>query len=236
MTTLLGLKTEKGGESVVLASDLNRTSSSYVGSEDVLYRRQTKEDGQKIHVDDSGQFAFCMSGIFDRFYINFLKLLRSGEIDIRKAIKEGFFEELKGLNLSRWGGEVPKSDMNSLLIATRFDNKPSLYTCYPLGKLSQRACTSIGSGSDYANEHLLRHVTEIPEKINTSEGINLAGECLSLASRDIYTGGIDIVVLTPGKIDSFGDEIKRAMDSSRRRTLTRIGKRFKQPTTQPASL
>lgn len=226
MTTLIGIKAEKGKEGVILASDLSRTQTSWNAQGDIAYRQQTKSEGQKIYVDDQKKIALSMSGIFDNLYTDFLSQVLEGDLDIKKAVKKGFFLELKTMNEMRWEGRIPDVEyMNGLLLATNFD-KPKLYTCWPLGRVEERNWTSIGSGSNYALKHISKQGKLIPRKLSLEEGIDLAVSSLNEAAQDIYTGGLDLVIVTSEGIREYGEDIKNAMDSAKNKSIEDIKKDY----------
>lgn len=223
MTTLVGIKAEYEKEGVVLASDLSQTRTSWSAQGDVAYRQQTKLEGQKIYVDDSKRLAVCMTGVYDTLYVDFLSGILKGRVDVQKAIKDKFFSELLNLNLTRWEGKVPDNDLiNALLIASRFDNKPCLYTCYPLGRVEERNCTSIGSGSTFALNHISKQGKLIPQYLRLEDAVDLAQSSLEEASQDLYTGGLDFAVVTPREIVEFGSEIKSGIDRANARSIAGI--------------
>ncbi|MDD5192971.1 MAG: hypothetical protein PHF67_00115 [Candidatus Nanoarchaeia archaeon] len=227
MTTLVGIRAGQVKEGVVLASDLSQTKTVWSPQGDVAYRQQTKLEGQKIYVDDSRQLAVCMSGIYDQPYIDFLSGILKGQIDFQKAVEKEFFPELANLTLSRWGGKVPENELyNGLLVATRFDNRPKLYTCFPLGKVEERNWTSIGSGSQFALEHISKQGKLIPHYLGLEEAVDLAQSSLDKASQDLYTGGLDIVVIAPGEITEFGSEIKAEIERARTRSIERLKRKI----------
>ena len=127
------------------------------------------------------------------------------------------------LNEYRWEGRQPNThNMNSLLIATRFNKKPELYSVWPLGRVEGKVWTSIGSGSDYAGEYISKQGKLIPRGLSINEGIDLAVSSLNNASQDIYTGGMDLVVITKDKISEYGKDIKEAIDSSKTKVISKI--------------
>lgn len=212
MTTLVGLVAGNGKKAVILGSDVSRTETQWKPQGDIAYKQQTRLEGQKIYVDDKEEAALCMSGSFDRAYQDLLCKILSGEINVKESIEKGGMQELLSMHLNRWEGRVPNEDsINGLLLATRYNNTPMLHTCWPLGKVEQRAWTSIGSGSNYAIEYIGRSGKLIPERVGMEEGIKLVVGALDRASQDIYTGGLDLVVLTEDKIYKFGEEIKNAL-------------------------
>lgn len=227
MTTLVGIAAEKGIKGIILGSDLSRTTTQWRSEGDVAYRQQTRSEGQKIYVDDKKEVALCMSGLFDQQYVNFLSAILDGKIDIRDKVRTGFFSDLANLNNARWDGKVPNDNaMSGILLATRFDNIPKLYTCWPLGKVEERYLTCIGSGSEYALKNISDQGKLIPGRINLKEGIDIAISALDEASQDIYTGGLDLVVVTPKQIQSFGDQIKDHLRESRKKVLNKVKRNF----------
>jgi len=232
MTTLIGIVSEdkfKEGSkrSVTLASDKAGTKTTWNPEGDVAYKLQERSESQKIFLDDNGEFALCMTGTFDSIYQDFQYALLRGKVGIKKALNDGHFPELLKLNLSRWGGKLPQDNLNALLIATRFDNKPRLFTCYPLGKVEERLWTSIGSGSKYASEHIEKSEKIIPYELSLEEGIDLSVEGIKAASKDVYTGGLDIVAVTDKQILQFGKSIDEKVNGAHNRAITDIKKGLK---------
>tara|TARA_Y100000034_G_scaffold129475_1_gene186013 strand:+ start:1481 stop:2191 length:711 start_codon:yes stop_codon:yes gene_type:complete len=236
MTTLIGLKAEKGKKGVILASDLSRTRISWKPQGDIIYKEQTKSEGEKIYTSDNEDFALCMTGVYDQLYIDFLHQVIGGNGKLKEAVDKGFFPEFRDLNLQRWEGKIPNTEkMSGLLIATRYD-EPTLYTCWPLGRIEQRNWTSVGSGSEYA----LNSINEQSEKLNKrfqleegipkyltiKKGIDIAVGALDEASQDLYTGGLDLVVVTEDGIQNFGKGIKDAINNARRDVIKGIKKRL----------
>jgi len=223
MTTLIGIKVEKGELGVILASDLSRTQTEWKPQGDVAYRQQTKSEGQKIHVDDKGEIAVCMSGVFDQPYVDFLSALLEGDINVKKAIKKGCFQELLQLNLARWCGKTPDQNyINGLLLATRFKGQPKLYTCFPLGKIEERYWTSLGSGSGYALEHIAKQDKLIPRRLSLNDGIGLIVDALDESSQDIHTCGLDLIVVNKDKIVEYGETVKTAITDARTKAIKDI--------------
>lgn len=223
MTTLVGIMAEQGEPGIVLASDLNRSGTEWVPRGDVAVKKRTKSEGQKIYVSDDRTFAVCMSGDYDAKYIDFLTSLRKGRINLKSALKKGFFKELELLNLSRWGGEVPDTEqMTALLIASRFDKKLELSLCYPLGKIIKNPWISIGSGSEYASEHIRKADKHIPGYVTTGDCVDLACYSLKEANKDAYTFGLDVAVVTNNDVVEYGEQIKNAIKRAESRVIRDI--------------
>ncbi|MBU1202353.1 MAG: hypothetical protein KJ583_06550 [Nanoarchaeota archaeon] len=226
MTTIVGITTNKEEEKrVILASDISQTSILWDNRGDVAYKHQSKSETEKIHIDKNEEVVIAMSGVYDDLYIDFLHKVLADKIDIKKAVKNNFFQELQDLHLKRWNGIYPQDNSaNSLLLATRFDNKPELYTCFPLGKLDKREWSSIGSGSQYAINYISKQGLSVPPHLTINEGLDLVVASLNEASQDIYTGGLDVVVISPDKIENYGRKIKEDMDLAKQKSIESIKK------------
>lgn len=225
MTTVVGIESRKKGSKhgIVLASDLSGTRTDWRPVGDVAYREQRRHEMQKIYVDDDKRFAFCMSGVVDKPWIDFCSMLRLGKIKVEDRLKEGFFQEFKGLNEYRWEGKIPDNDLiNNMLIASRFENTFGLYTCFPMGKVEPRSWTYLGSGSKYAFENLQKRVEDIPHYLSLKDSLDLAVESLDSASQDIYTGGLDIVVVTRKGIQPFGELIREDLKGAKEESLRKM--------------
>jgi 20S proteasome alpha/beta subunit len=227
MTTLVGIKAEKGNPGVIIGSDMNQTRTSWDAQGDFAQRRQTKSEVQKIYVNNDSTAAICMSGTMDSAYASFLYDFLESKFDLEKITHKGFFEDVLKLNLDRWEGRVPNLDrLSGFLLATRY-NEPKLYTCWPLGSVEERNYTSIGSGSNFALEYLNSFNIRIPKGISIENGIDLAVESLDKASQDIYTGGLDLIILTKDKILDLGSKIREEVNSARVESIERAKKSLK---------
>jgi len=231
MTTEIGIVSEEKFENefrraVTLASDKARTTTSWKPHGDLAYKQQQRSEGQKIFIDNNNDFAVCMSGIYDERYEEFLYGMIRGKLDVKKALLEGCFMPLAELNVSRWEGRMPEDNFNSLLIASRFESKPKLYTCWPLGKVEERYFTSIGSGSKYALPYIQKKAKAIPYAVSLENSIDLAVEGIKAASEDIYTGGLDIVIVTEKEIIPFGKEIDENVNSALNKSILDIKSRL----------
>lgn len=224
MTTIVGIKAEKGTRGVILASDLSGTREFWDQKGDVAYRHQTKSEVQKIYIDKKKEIALCPTGSFDNHYINFLSSILEGDIDIRKATETGNFSEFLDMNLGRWEGRIPTDDRNSLVVATRFDGNPQLYTCWPLGRVEERSWTSIGSGSNYALNYISHQGILIPRGLTLKKAVELVDSSLDYASTDLYTGGLDMVIITKDGISEHGKNIRTHIKGGRQRAIQEIKK------------
>jgi hypothetical protein len=223
MTTISGICAEKGEKKgVILTSDAARTGTQWIPRGDVAVKQQTRAEGQKLFVSNDRQFVVGMAGIYDQEYLSFVDALLKGKMDIEKILKKGDFPQLRELNLYRWGGRVPDGDrMNNLMMATRFGENPSLYTCWPMGLIEERLWTAIGSGAEYALG-TIREGMLSPGGVSLEEGFDLAVAASDSAATDIYTGGLDIVVVSPEGISQYGKKIKGEVAKARERVLGKI--------------
>lgn len=220
MTTIVGIKSNYRKEGVVLASDLSRTQSKWTAQGDVAYREQTRSEGQKIHVDNSREVALAMSGIFDNMYAEFLGGVLRGKIKVADAIEKEFFDELVNLNLRRWDGRTPDASyLNSLVLAVRYNNKPRLYTCWPLGKIEEREWTAIGSGANFALDYISSDQDLLKGKRELKRLVGLSVNALDKSSQDIYTSGADMAVILPDRIVEFGKEFRRHIEAAKKTSI-----------------
>lgn len=220
MTTIIGIKANRGSKKnrgVVFGSDLKATRTKWNPQGDVAYKEQTTSMNPKIYGAKSKDFAIGVAGIYDKPYGNFFADVLKGKLDIEKRLNEGFFPEFKELNLSRWDGTYPSTtDFNDFLIASRFNNKPELYHCFPMGKIIKiSAYDAIGSGATYATDELIRLNAPIPN-ITLKRGIDLFTEALGEADRDIYTGGLDLAIVRPDIIQYFGKQINKKIEKAKK--------------------
>ena len=219
MTTLAGIaaydsKNNGKNKGVVLASDV---STTYVNPDNSY----TKAETRKLFVDKSRNFAVCMSGLNDELWESFRSDLLEGKIDIKKAIEGGRLDELRELNLSRMNDETwDELKSNSMLIAARFDNKPRLYTCWPLGKIAERRWTCVGSGSKLAENYI--DIQEYTDELSVDKAVDLAYRTIKRANKDLYTNGFDLVTVREDGITEYHDKIKSNLESAEKSTLLSI--------------
>lgn len=212
MTTILGLVANKGAPGVVLASDCAATMTRWDERGDIAIRKETKQEVQKIHIGEKNDIAVAMSGVFDNTYRTLLGDLMKGRIDYKSASQSGSLKELSSANLSRFGGRTwENQSYNTLLVATRYDNTPVLWKCWPLGAVENITCGAIGSGSEYAMSYINWVVQEEgiqnPSELSIRRAVDWVTRAMRHANRDIHTSGLDIVVVTPQQIEGFGGRI-----------------------------
>ena len=219
MTTVLGLKAEKGKKGIIMASDLQGTA----GDQKSIIR--------KLHINKSRNAVFGIAGIYDQEFENFLEELKEDKYDIEQIVETGIFPELLGLNLNRWDNQIPDDTYNGLFLATNFEEEPKLYTCWPLGGVEERLGIYMGSGSQYVEEYLdSEQIISLAKgrrdpldsnNITLEQGIDLAETALNFAIHDLYSGGLDMMIKTKEEIyDS--PELKEERDKGRKRAIKKI--------------
>lgn len=232
MTTIIGLKAGKGKKGVVLASDLTGTIESWSQQGDVAVREQIKRNTQKIYLNQDKTAAFAMTGVLDDVSKKVLNDLRYDGDMIRNAVQNKYLECLFQANLSRGKGRIWDSQNEcGMLLAERLNDEPRLWTCYPLGLVEKRDgekfYTAIGSGSRYALEYLNSLQMMDARDIDLENGIGVVISALTRANADIYTGGLDLSVVTQDNIYEFGQEINKNAARAEERAIRRIMRRFR---------
>jgi len=208
MTTLIGIKAEKGEDAgVILSADRCMTVNTNDSNEIKVI------EGTKLRISEDNQFAIATSGFFDQHLEGFLSEVLGGGIDIEKVLNRGYFPALKKVNLDRWSGRVPTDNTSSLLIAARFGD-PQLYSCFPLGRAEKTNFTSLGSGSNYVFPHLIGKDEIIPGGISLERAVDLSVEAMGSAYQDLNTRGLDMVAVTRKGIYVLGEDIRKEVDQA----------------------
>jgi|SRR3989344_414918 len=239
MTTVIGLANSEIGIAV-LCADRQSTMSTQRDNNPT-----DKMLGRKLWVSKDNLYAFGHSGMRSEGFEDFISEMVDGSINIEQAVKDRNFTKLRELNLKRLGTKTPDPEkLSSFLLATRFGEKPCLYNCWPLGDVEEFGLTYIGSGARKADEYfraraVIQQAREYiaPNNDGSSKkgNILIAGlEALRYAqSIDIYSSGLDLVVVTPDKIIDHFPELQ---DDFRKR-IEAITLQYKDnpPTTEPIS-
>lgn len=223
MTTIFGIRHNEVNASV-LAGDRQGTFPD----------RYEKVPLSKLYIDNSKEFAFGFAGSATPQLEDLTKKLQEGNINIEKIVSEGIFNELRELNIEQMGGyKINNQYETGMLLATRFGGNCQLYTCWPLGKVEPRECTYVGSGSDYIQQYLsalnVRQVIN-PKKPRKEHGvediirIGLEGVKYA-ASKDLFSNGLDLVVVTPDTIKDHSDDLE---DNTFKRKVRKIQKQYEE--------
>lgn len=216
MTTIVGIKTSADMEAIVLASDqcmMREYIITMAGGAET--KGSFREDHQKIFTSVYGDFAFAISGTYDSKYNEFVDWLTKENVSIEKRLRRRMFAAFRDLNCERWDWrQADEKNKNGMLIASRFNNKPELFHCFPLGRveLVHDDYRAIGSGSIYAAQFLKDKKPSRP--ISLDEGVKLAVDCIGTAHRDVYTLGLDIVIVGTQRIMPFGDMVTRLVQNT----------------------
>ncbi len=223
MTTVFGIK-HPLVKSAVLVADRQTT---YTMPETGLPVRKSLR--RKLWTGKRGNFCFGHAGMADKETYDFFQELCDGKFDIERITKRQYFPELRKLNLKKMGKTVADPQNTSgIVLITRFNNKPELYTCFPLGAVQKEkeVWTTIGSGGKKIHEYMgaLQIMSEAKNYVGSEKDptirdvIKVGLEAVRRAqSQDIYSDGLDMLVCTPKKIidhyaelgDDFAKKLKR---------------------------
>lgn len=228
MTTLIGIVAQKENpNSVVIASDLQTTFEKLEDRGDVVLRVKSRTEVEKIDVDDARNAIMAGAGMIDSHYNQFLYSFKKGEFDLKEITEKGYFPQFLDLHIRRFGGKNFNSGgSNQLLLATRYDGKPKLWGCYPLGHVEELPFAVIGSGGDLAREYFAKQNILSNRQLNTSQAIDLAANAIGAANTDIYTSGLNLAVVTSDGIKLFGEEIRKRVKTAEREAMDEIKKTF----------
>ncbi|MBT4174447.1 hypothetical protein HOC80_05095 [archaeon] len=224
MTTLIGMETKEGD--VVLASDLTRTRTDLKDQGDVIVKEHTQSGVQKYFKSEDDSLVIGMTGVADPAYFDLLHAMIDGKINFKDAVRKGFFDELNKTNMQRWGYRAPSNENNALLVGLRDSGETGLFLCYPLGHIERVNWRSIGSGSQHASEYVASHGMNTPPYLSTSDSIDMAVNSIDAAARDIYTGGLDLVVIRPDGITNPGEKIRADVRRASQRSLKQVMKQY----------
>ncbi|MEM4181647.1 MAG: hypothetical protein QXX68_00635 [Candidatus Pacearchaeota archaeon] len=227
MTTLFGLRHPEIEAAILVANKQLTASDSQTGFPIRKYA------GRKLWIAKSRDYCFGHSGLRDDKTEGFIYRLINGEYDIYRIIEKKYFPELRKFNIERMGKELPDvNNMSSFLLATRFDKKPALYTCFPLGSVQERNWTAIGSRFPRIKEYIdaLKVLSEAEDyskkgnKLNLPTLIRICLEAVRRAqSQDLYSSGLDMMVCTPEGINDHFTELNEDFETK----LKRIQRRYR---------
>lgn len=225
MTTALAVKANEG---IVVASDLRINCKKYKDLSKV-----------KIHISNSNDFLFLVSGTIFPSMFNFFEQLK--EMDSKEVIEDlskNVSNLVKSANVENCidyeSKYFKKEDITKFIFATRFKkkgemivNEPELYKVYPAGKVELRYWTAMGSGRkyvlDYLNKNLKDNVNNPSENISIGQAINVAYGALEHAvTNDLGSEGYDLAVITKGCIDSYYLDFKKAFEKAKKSTIESI--------------
>lgn len=210
MTTIFGMKYPQI-DYVALAADRQTTLRTKDGQPIEKYL------SRKLWRDKTQSFCFGHAGLLDNEIAEFINDLVANKYDIQKIVEKGNFEELRKVNIKKMGSKLPDPEkMFSLVLATRFEDKPKLYTCFPLGSVEERFWTTVGSGSQKVQEYMsaleivstARDYAARKDPFSEEDLIQTSLEAVRWSqSRDIYSSGLDLMICTPKRIDDYFNEL-----------------------------
>ena len=134
MTSIIGIKCEKGLEGVVVVSDFSGTQTRLINDGiDTAHYERRRTASKKLYVDPKREVVIGTSGQTNLHgYSNFLsKILKDSSLirkAIRRTVKTHHLKELKKLNM-----QIARSNQDSnpplirILIATRYNNDSRLF-------------------------------------------------------------------------------------------------------------
>lgn len=239
MTTIVGLQgVYQGKPVVVLASDTTITSERTENHGEIT--RRIKDQGlcKKMYPTLDGKGIVAIAGDLNDLTTRLLQKLVRGEVDIQYVCAEKKFPEFLEATLAQTGGKTmqPGKETFFLLAYPDTNGSPQLYSCWPLGCVEQVRRTSVGSGSDHAIAFINRELTygrqprlnflDREESPNVQDCIKLASGGVRCAARDMYTNGLDVSVVTPDGVKSYGERIRKTLELAEQETIHGICEEF----------
>ena len=221
MTTIFGIKNQELNAAILVADKQSTANNPHTGIPIGKYINR------KLHVSDDGLFCFGMAGLYDQHTHELVKKLKENKYNIQEIIEKGDFEILRNLNINRIDRQLPDYNrMTGFLMATRFDNTPKLYNCYPFGKVAEGYLVPIGSGEQKLNEYINSSIImgeaknymnpDTEPKIENMITYGLEAVRRS-QNQDMFSQGLDLLVITPEKINDhfkdLDDPFKSQLDS-----------------------
>ncbi|MBN2042572.1 MAG: hypothetical protein JW754_02085 [Candidatus Aenigmarchaeota archaeon] len=252
MTTIIGIKAYGGKDhAVVMTGDFQATLTRFEEGGEAIYKRQEKspQPYQKLMVDKDRELVLAITGTVETPATNrFIRLALNpdegeSKIDLKKKLASGYIPEFRAMNMGNCvfkNQYFEQKNQCEAMIGTRFDNEPRLFFVYPMGKtndgtrkdMPESFYLSKGSGSRYAMEFLDRELDKKGigvKSINVNDAIELASQALRESiGTDIYSSGMNLVVIDPMEIHEFGEQIRKASDDAVRKTINGIKNQFKE--------
>lgn len=237
MTSIIGIKCEKGLEGIVVVSDLCGTQTKIVADgPDFAHYERRRNTSKKLYVDSERKVVIGNAGQTSlHIYSQFLSATLKNTASIKKATeKTHFLKEIGQLNAHILQSN-PESTPSKLkwLIATRY-NALRLFQCNEDGNLEELPAVFLGSGAGLMYDYFSRRQKPIPSEISIPKGIELGFRCLKEAFRDPYTSGRDLIVVTKAGIDELGAGIRKTIAHARRSAIQAAMNLYREGTVFPA--
>lgn len=236
MTTVIGIKTNDGTGTIVLAADRQVTIEE---NEKPTMKRT---NFRKLYHNRTQQFAFGFSGLINDNLTDFYEHLMAADPQkILHTLKGKVFKEVRELNIKNAIGKEQKdfdeNSTSSFVFGTRDDN---LYLVHPMGAIEPAKFVAIGSGSGFAEAFLEKEIDDnsIARKpVDTKEAIEMAVGALRAANNDVSTSGVDITIISHRGIRNYGDEISAAMEEAKKKKISEIIRHYKKkPKKKPGQM
>jgi hypothetical protein len=218
MTTIIGLRHPEIPMGVLVADRQTTQINAQTGFP------SGKSLGRKLWASEDSNYCFGHSGNRDQDTERFVQGLVQGEFDVKQIVEKGYFPALRKLNVKRMGKHLPDlGKLSSFVLATRFDEDPKLYGCWPLGAVEERVWTTVGSGDQKVNEYMdALNVLNASrdyiasEPIKAEDIIRVGLEAVRRAQgADLYSHGLDMMVCTPAGINDhyaeLGDDFRKKL-------------------------
>ena len=227
MTTVFGIKHPEVEEAIIVADRQTTSVSEQTGIPSGKFL------GRKLWKSKDDNFCFGHAGNRDQETYDFIQKFIVGEFDIEGITKKGYFPELRKLNLGRMGRQHPDMQkLSGIVLTTRFEKNPKLWTCFPLGEVGERIWTSVGSGDEKIIQYMdaLKTLNEARDyqnpdtKARLQDILRVGLEAVRRSqSQDLYSHGLDLMVCTPEGINDHYTELGDDFGKK----LRRISKRYK---------
>jgi 20S proteasome alpha/beta subunit len=234
MTTIVGIKTNSGLDSIVLASDLQSSDEE----------AETKfRIPRKIYVGDN--WAMGDAGGDDKAVRRLYGKLRgnknygsndniAGEM-LERAIKEKLFYEVRELNTELRKKDCSMDETHAFVFAV---SKPELFLWKidEFGNLKDPKedhdidYVCVGTGRERVEKYIEGLLDEEKfdrDEINTNAAIHIARGAMKAAEGDVWTGlGYDLVILTKAGVKVWGKKIREVLEKAETDKLEEIAKKY----------
>lgn len=223
MTTILAKKIKEPYPAIILATDLQASSTKPVQGDQIIYLQQEKYFFRKINNNKDKSILIAMTGCYSRQYEDFINIVTGEKAPPDKYKDFSFINDLKSgqsslvndLNFyamtSDSNGHLDTSKRFELAVVTRQDGELDLWYVTEVGAVSNQTEISLGSGSQYANQaiNVIGSLGLIPAKYDTElhKGVYLLSRGLEYAMKDAHSTGLDVVVVSAKGVDFISEQI-----------------------------
>ncbi len=236
MTTIIGIKADKENEKgIVLVADRQHWGET---PEDIeLAPPVMKGEMKKIYTGSTRDYALAITQFHEKaicghdtgeYFMKNFTLLKTDNPQllrdmIRNKLESGFFP---------WSEFLDGNCEIYCLFATNFNGKLELYQGISNGEVRPVVSyTAMGTGIDLAYSVLIPKLGGYKSPLNISlrEALRVGVEAEENANHDLYTSGLDLIVVEERKILDYGtvidQRIKRYRETLLRQLLGEYGGR-----------